>query len=252
MSELPSYLWVMTFAGVAGVVAATCLVLSRGALRAGLNRRRRIRLASAAVVLLGGWLVASTIVAAGDGYRARLGQQVPWMPIAVVALLGAFLLLARIPSLRRSLTAPGMMSSIRYPHSFRVLGGTAFLVAMALGYLPALFALPAGFGDIAVGIGSLFVARKVAGSAGRRAAVWFDSLGIADLIVALVLGGLVGFQLIPGMAPAPALSELPLVLIATVAVPILLALHISALTHRSLIPEGMTERGAAAHPQAVV
>ena len=36
-----------------------------------------------------------------------------------------------------------MASHLEYPHLFRV-EGVAFLIIMALGHLPALFALPAG------------------------------------------------------------------------------------------------------------
>jgi hypothetical protein len=58
----------------------------------------------------------------------------------------------------------------------------------------------------------------------------FTVLGIVDLVVALTLGALVGFQLLPFIPPAPAISSLPLVLIPTVAVPLLLVLHIRSLS----------------------
>jgi sarcosine/dimethylglycine N-methyltransferase len=44
-----------------------------------------------------------------------------------------------------------MASRLEFPHTPRV-AGVAFLLYMALGYLPALFALPAGLSDIAAGI----------------------------------------------------------------------------------------------------
>lgn len=43
---------------------------------------------------------------------------------------------------------------------FRV-EGAAFLVVMALGKLPAGFALPAGLGDIAIGLGGIHLARNL-------------------------------------------------------------------------------------------
>jgi hypothetical protein len=53
-----------------------------------------------------------------------------------------------------------MVSRLELPHTPRV-AGVAFLLYMALGHLPALFALPAGLGDIAAGIAAPLVARKL-------------------------------------------------------------------------------------------
>jgi hypothetical protein len=112
------------------------------------------------------------------------------------------------------------------PHTFRVAEGLAFLILMGLGHLPAVFALPAGLGDIAAGIAAPFVARRLAQGTGHRAALRFNAFGITDLVVALGLGGLTAFQVINVTPVNHAISELPLVLIPTVGVPLLLALHI--------------------------
>ena len=121
-----------------------------------------------------------------------------------------------------------MASRLKLPHSFRVAGGLAFLLTMALGHLPAVFALPAGLGDIAAGIAALLVARGFAEGTGRRAAVWFNTYGITDLVVALALGALTGFQLLNVTPSSAPIGELPLALIPTAAVPLLLALHITS------------------------
>ena len=82
---------------------------------------------------------------AGHGwYHARLGHGVPWLPVAVAGFLALLLALRRIPVVARALTAPGMVSRLELPHTFRVAEGTAFLLIMFLAHLPALFALPAG------------------------------------------------------------------------------------------------------------
>ena len=65
-----------------------------------------------------------------------------------------------------------------------------------LGHLPALFALPAGLGEIAAGIAAPLVACRLAQGGGRRAALWFNAFGMTDLVVSLTLGALTGFQLI--------------------------------------------------------
>jgi hypothetical protein len=106
----------------------------------------------------------------------------------------------------------------------------AFLIIMALGHLPALFALPAGLGDIATGIAAPLVARKPAQGTGRRAALWLNAFGMTDLVVALALGALVGFQLIHTAPSGAPISGLPLALIPTAEVPLLLALHITSVS----------------------
>ena len=136
----------------------------------------------------------------------------PWLPVATAGFLGLLLALSRIPVVARALTAPGMASRLVLPHSFRV-AGVVFLLYLALGHLPALFALPAGLGDIAAGIAAPLVALRLAQGTGRRAAMWFNAFGLTDLVVALTLGALTGFELLnvtPSSAPisrAPARAD---------------------------------------------
>jgi hypothetical protein len=98
-------------------------------------------------------------------------------------------------------------------------------------YLPALFALPAGLGDIAAGIAAPLVARRLAQGTGRRhAALWFNAFGMTDLISALTLGALTAYQLVSVTPSGTPISELPLALIPTAAVPLLFALHIMSVS----------------------
>jgi hypothetical protein len=225
MYDPPVYLWAITIAEITAIPAVTCLVLYGGAKRAGLSRGRAALLAGGAALVLGGWFTASAVIAGHGWYHARLGHQVPWMPVVVVGFLTALLALSRIPVVARALAAPGMVSRLLHPHSVRV-AGVGFLLTMALGHLPALFALPAGLGDISVGIAAPLVAHRLAQGTGRRGALWFNALGLTDLVLALILGALTGYQLINVTPSGAPISELPLALIPTAAVPLLLALHI--------------------------
>ena len=141
MYDPPGYLWAITIAGIIAIPAATCVVLYGGAVRAGLSRRRAALLAGGAAVVLGGWFTASAVIAGHGWYHTRLGHGVPWLPVVVAGFLGLLLVLRRIPVVARALTAPGMVSRLELPHAFRVVEGAAFLLTMALGHLPALFAL---------------------------------------------------------------------------------------------------------------
>jgi hypothetical protein len=225
MYDPPAYLWALTLVGVIGIPALTCVVLYRGAQRANLGRGRAALLGGAAVVVLGGWLAASAAIAAAGSYHTQLGKQPPWLPIATVTALVVLLAASQLPAVAQALSVSDTPSRLLLPHTFRV-AGLAFLITMVLGHLPALFALPAGLGDISVGIAAPFVARRLAQGTGHRSALWFNALGIVDLVVALGLGGLTAYQIIQVTPANDAISELPLVLIPTATVPLLLALHI--------------------------
>jgi hypothetical protein len=234
MYDPPAYLWALIIAGTSAITVATCVALYSGAMRADLGQRRAALLTGAAAALLGGWLAASAAFAGHGWYDTRLSQ-VPWMPVAAAGFLAVLLALSRIPVVARALAAPGMPSRLLSPHSFRVVG-VFFLLYLTFGHLPALFALPAGLGDIAAGIAAPLAARKLTQGTGRRAALWFNAFGITDLTVAGTLGALTGYQLLNVTPSAAPISELPLVLVPTVTVPLLLALHVTSIVTLARAP----------------
>ncbi len=229
MNHLPAYLWALTYAEVTGIAAATAYALYRGARAAGLGNPVSTRMGLGAALLFGGWLAVSSLLAARGGYRSRLGHGVPWLPLAVLAFFGLLLALTGVPSIRRALTAPGAGQRLLSPHAFRA-AGIVFVIAMLLGKLPALFAVPAGLGDIAVGIATPSVARKVREGSRAKPLISFTLLGLADLVSALTLGALTGFlQIVHVNPPATLNADLPLAIIPTVGVPLLLAMHLTSL-----------------------
>jgi hypothetical protein len=245
MYDPPSYLWAITIIGVSAIPAATSLLLYIGARRAGQGRARAALLAAAAAAVLGGWFVATAVIAQHGWYHTRFGAGTPWLPVAVTGFLGVVLALAQVPAVKRAMSAPGMTSRREVPHIFRIAAGFAFLATMALGHLPALLAVPAGLGDIATGVATPLVARAVARGTGRRAALWLNGFGLADLINALALGGL--FAFVVHVTPAAtAMTELPLALVPTAGVPLLIALHITNL--RALTGAPRTTASARTRP----
>ena len=245
MYEPPAYLSAMIIGGIAAIAAATCVALYGGAVRAGAGRRRAALLAGSAALLLGGWLGASAVIAGHGWYDTRLNR-VPWLAVAAVAFLAALLVLGRIPVMARTLATAGMVRRLLLPHSFRVIG-MFFLVYLALGHLPALFALPAGLGDITAGIAATFVARGLAQGSGRRAAWWFNAYGITDLVVASTLGALTGYQLLHVTPSSAAIGEFPLALVPTVTVPLLLALHLTSMPMLGRAPRSAPSAAAVCH-----
>jgi hypothetical protein len=113
--------------------------------------------------------------------------------------------------------------------TYRIVG-VAFFFLWAQGVLPAAFAFPAGIGDILVGLSAPIVAylyyRKKPYA--NKLAIWWNILGIVDLIIALGTG-ILGFprpiQTLPVSPSTEAMSLYPLALVSLFAVPLALLLH---------------------------
>jgi hypothetical protein len=108
--------------------------------------------------------------------------------------------------------------------SSRIIGLT-FVILQARGVLPAIFALPAGLGDMAIGATASFVAWKLANPRNRNAFILWQSLGIADLLIAVSLGITAPLLRPQGISTA-AMTILPLSLIPTFLVPLYLIIHV--------------------------
>jgi hypothetical protein len=228
MSNLPTYVSAITVAGTAGILTATCAVLYRGSRLSGASRRAAATTAGGAAILFGAWAVSSAVFARHGGYHTQLGKKPPWLPIEAITAMIALLMLTRIPFVSRALPDQNSVRLLSWPHAFRV-AGVVLVISMILGHLPALFALPAGLGDMAVGVAEPLVTRRIKAGHGHRAATWFNIFGILDLVSAMTLGGLTAYKIIHVSPANSALSEFPLVLIPTVGVPVLFVLHVLTL-----------------------
>jgi hypothetical protein len=231
MYDLPAYVWALVLTGVIGIPATTSVMLYRSAIAARLGRRPATTVTVVAAAGLGGWILASGLLARAGIYHQEPGHFRPWIGLAFAGYLTALLAASRIPTVARILAAPNSIARLILPHTLRVVG-VLFLLVMALGHLPAIFALPAGLGDIAIGLAAPSVVRRLA-RGDHEGAVRFHLLGLLDLVVAITIGYLAGLgpyrplDIIPSTEP---LSLLPLALVATVAVPTAIALHVVSLT----------------------
>ncbi len=113
---------------------------------------------------------------------------------------------------------------LTFIQAWRILGIT-FVILEARGVLPAIFALPAGYGDMAIGITAPFVAWKLVSPSHRVSFILWQFLGIADLVTAVTLGTTAGL-LSPHGPSMVAMTVLPLSLIPTFIVPLLLIFHV--------------------------
>jgi hypothetical protein len=106
-------------------------------------------------------------------------------------------------------------------HTWRI-GGIAFLWGMSQGFLDPAFAIPAGVGDILIGVTAIpfaiFLWKGYSWS--KYALVVWSVLGIADLVNAVTLGVITN----PDFRTST-MATFPWILVPTVAVPTALALH---------------------------
>jgi hypothetical protein len=116
---------------------------------------------------------------------------------------------------------PRILTSVQ---AGRLLGFT-FVLLEARGVLPAVFALPAGYGDMAIGATAAFVAWRLADPAHRSSFILWQILGILDLVIAVSTGTTAAWLSPQGPSTAP-MTVLPLSLIPTFLVPLFVMLHI--------------------------
>ena len=142
---------------------------------------------------------------------------------AVTPIVVFFLWLAASESFQRFAFSlnPRILTSAQ---AWRMVGFT-FVLLEARGALPAIFALPAGYGDMAIGATASFVAWKLASPAHRNSFVLWQLLGITDLVIAVSLGTTAGLISPQGPSMAP-MTTLPLSLIPTFLVPLFVIFHV--------------------------
>lgn len=119
--------------------------------------------------------------------------------------------------------------------SWRVLGAV-FVILYYRGMLPGTFALPAGWGDIAVGVTAPLVAWAMPPrrERGRAVLIAWNLFGILDLVTAVTLGILCSntpVGILASGATTQLMGSFPLSLIPTFLVPLFLIFHILTLMH---------------------
>lgn len=231
------------------VVVVLLFGLWRALGRAGVARRPALAVWLAVAIPLTLWLGGIWAAAAAGAFQVRPGV-IPPLPIAVVVpvVLG-LVAVTRSRQIAAAVDAAPLSWLVGF-QVYRVLGGV-FLLQWLDGALPGAFAVPAGAGDMLVGLLALPAAAYAA--SGRRGstavAVAWNVLGIADLVNALSLGFLSTpgpLQLLAHDHPNLGVGVYPTALIPAFAVPLSLILHGVSLWQlrrrsRSRAAEGSTE-----------
>ncbi len=190
---------------------------------------RESRIAVISGVVLTVWAVVTTLLARRGFYEPPDLTSPP--PIGITL---ALVLVALGVSLVFSQSLRGLLTNQRNLILLNLwrLVGIVFLMLAANRQMPALWALPAGIGDMIVGAMAPWIAGHVDTPQGRRAAIIFNLFGMADLVVAVGLGIMTSpgpaqvFQTTP---TAELATRFPLALVPTFLVPLAWTLHVASL-----------------------
>lgn len=209
---------------MAAVIVALFLVMWREC-----ESPREAAVAVVAGTVLVVWAILTGVLAARGFFLQPDSTTVPPVGVALLIVLGGLTLsLVCSESLRRLLT--NQKNLIRL-NLWRLVG-LVFLVLMANRQMPALWALPAGIGDIIVGAAAFWVAGLLHAPGGRRRAIIFNWFGLADLVVAVGLGMMtsLGPTRVFHTTPTSELAtHFPLVLVPIFLVPLAFTLHVISL-----------------------
>jgi hypothetical protein len=184
-------------------------------------------------IVLTAWLLLVASLGAGGAFVNPPGT--PPLPIAISIATPLLLFFA---SLRLSQSFRDFVLSldIRLIAALQAWrwAGLGFLSLYAHKVLPAVFALPAGLGDMAIGVTAPWIVLALVrqpGFAARRAFIRWNVLGILDLVIAVSIATVSAFMATgaPGEVSTAPMATLPLLLIPAFMVPIFLMLHTAAL-----------------------
>jgi hypothetical protein len=193
--------------------------------------RDGIRLA--VMITLTVWLVTVIALGAAGAFIVPPGKPPLSVGIGVAAPLVVFFAWLRLSRPFREFVMSLDLQLIAGMQAWRW-AGLGFLSLYAQKALPAVFALPAGLGDMAIGVTApwiiLALAREPAFAA-RGAFIRWNILGILDLVVAISIGTVnTSFATgAPGEVSTAPMATLPLLVIPAFLVPLFLMLHTTAL-----------------------
>ncbi len=230
--DYPNYLPSYVLGGTLGVVIVALAGLNRAVQRAPWQDAEKRGAFWSGLALLTVWLfIALWLVA--SGFYGGTPSRIPTIQYGILVPIVVGTLLYRFwPALRRVVEAVPQewLVGVQF---YRALG-LIFVVLYTQGRLPGAFALPAGIGDMTVGL----LAPVVAIAYGRRSSLagslvraW-NWLGITDLVVAIGTGFLTSpsqLQRLALDAPNELISRFPLAMIPVFLVPLSFLLHFASL-----------------------
>lgn len=176
------------------------------------------------ISLIAAWFIVILIASILHVFSTDPGRPPLALGLAVLIPIAAFSLwFARSEQFRQFALAlnPGTLTFVQ---SWRI-AGLVFVVLYTFNILPGLIALSAGWGDVAIGASAPLVALWLANPRHRTTFIFWQALGILDLVNAVGVGA--SYQLIePHGIPTSPMTTMPLSFIPTFGVPLFFILHL--------------------------
>jgi hypothetical protein len=213
------------------IVAVAVYAVRSSLIAAGWGAERVSRAVVLVSTLLGGWLAAALILTSQGAYTAT-ATGLPTIQYGIFLPIIAGVALYWSSAFVREIIAAVPQSWLIGIQFYRALG-VNFLLLYSAAQLPGLFALPAGIGDIIVGVTALAIVWTYRnGTPPDRLVRRWNAFGIADLAVAVGTGFMTSpsaLQVAAFDAPNQMITEFPLALVPAFAVPLAILLHLASL-----------------------
>jgi hypothetical protein len=230
VTEFPSHIIVMIITAMIGTAIAIWLILSETLTQLSLSPHVKRGWRWGVAIGLAVWFTIRFALALNPPNGAVIGTPLI-LTFLGLGVLAGLLPLFLSPVFRQIIRAVPETWIVGI-HAIRIFG-FAFLALADMRLLPNEFALPAGYGDVAVGLlalGVIYLLVKQSPYARGLAVVW-NVLGLIDLVVALVTGGTYIAGFVPQLV-ASGISPLYLnyvLIIPTFGVPLFILLHVYSL-----------------------
>ena len=169
------------------------------------------------------WFLLSLTASALHVFNTAPDQPPIPLGLAVLIPIGIFVIWVAVSHPFRQFLLSLNPSMLTFVQAWRI-AGFVFLVLYAYKILPGQFALPAGWGDVAIGATAPLVALKLTDPNHRKSFIFWQLLGITDLVLA-VGSGVTARLFNPQGIATSAMTVLPMSLIPTFAVPLFMILH---------------------------
>lgn len=216
----------------ATIIAAVLVGLHRATGRTDWPQAKKTRVMRTGATLVIGWYLLALLLSIMGVFRG-LSDRLPTIEFGIfIPILAGLLLLWRSETVAKliEVTPQHWLVAVQFYRVF----GVIFILLLAAGQLPPQFALPAGWGDIAVGLLAPLVALVYArGYMNARVAVLgWNVFGLLDLVIAVATGFLTSpspFQMLAMDRPNELISAFPLVMVPVFAVPLSVLLHTASL-----------------------
>ena len=239
---MPNSLVNSTLPSATAILITTCMALAaigfplriaRSARALGFPKTKQIRVTRIAALVMGLWF-SFVLWGSLTGFFETPPFLVLGIPLTHVNYLALGPVLLGVTLIAVSPTTRVLLDTltpqrVMLIETARAIGGV-FLVRYFQGELPGIFALPAGIGDLFIGMTAPLMAYLYAkkGDQVRSLAIAWNIFGILELVVSLTVGYLVSTLKLFSVS-IPATTAFPLILIPGFGVPLMILFHLIAL-----------------------